>query len=260
MAWNSRNLPLHNGVLPPFLYGKGIHNHWVINEAVSSELRFVFDASWTISSFSLNDPEHWSHQSATGSSIPDIENRSWEDVGNSHLGALYGSLFFREINYSSVVKLLKCDGQYLLVDLTETEDIVYPFVHQSPNLWNRSILHSRMKKKNVACIDNIKSQNRTLVCSLKNQLKSSAPLDFPFSLESLLSVTADKNKTIVLAVAGYSYKDMLMSWVCRLRKLLVTNFVICALDHETYQFSVLQVFLLYWFPFLFNITFFSNCN
>jgi hypothetical protein len=52
MAWNNRNLPLHNGVLPPFLYGKGFHIHWIINEAVFSEFRLVFDASRTIS-FSL---------------------------------------------------------------------------------------------------------------------------------------------------------------------------------------------------------------
>ncbi|KAL9353228.1 hypothetical protein Peur_055908 [Populus x canadensis] len=95
-------------------------------------------------------------------------------------------------------------------------------------------------RKNMDSAENVKSQNRILNCSLRDQLKSLGSLDFPFSLESLLSITADKNKTIVLAVAGYSYKDMLMSWVCRLRLLQVTNFIICALDHETYQFSVLQ--------------------
>ncbi|KAF2307044.1 hypothetical protein GH714_024496 [Hevea brasiliensis] len=97
MAWNSRNVPLHNGVLPPFLYGKGIHNHWVINEAVSSEFRFVFDASSTISSFYLNDDEHQSNQSVKSSIFSDVKNRSWENVGNFHLGATYGSFFFHEI-------------------------------------------------------------------------------------------------------------------------------------------------------------------
>lgn len=106
--------------------------------------------------------------------------------------------------------------------------------------------------------ENVKSQNRTLNCSMRDKLKISESLDFPFSLVSLLSITADENKTLVLAVAGYSYKDMLMSWVCRLHQLRVTNFIICALDHETYQFSVLQV-LLYCFLFLFSYrVFFSN--
>ncbi|KAH8500014.1 hypothetical protein H0E87_015305 [Populus deltoides] len=238
IAWNNRNLPLHNGVLPPFLYGKGIHNHWVVNEAVSSELRFVFDASWTISCLSLNYPEHWSELSVRGSSVLEIENRSWEEGCNSHLGALYGSMFFREINYSGLVNLLNCEGQYLFADITE--DSVYPSVCQTGSGWTRRVLRSCTQRKRMVSAENVKSQNRTLNCSMRDKLKISESLDFPFSLVSLLSITADENKTLVLAVAGYSYKDMLMSWVCRLHQLQVTNFIICALDQETYQFSVLQ--------------------
>ena len=256
MAWNNRNLPLHNGVLPPFLYGKGFHNHWIINEAVFSEFRLVFDASRTISCFSVNYPEHRPEQPGRGSSVLEIENRSWEDSGNSHLGALYGSMFFPEINYTGLVKLLNYEGKYIFTDITE--DTVYPSACQTGSQWTRRVLRSFTKRKDVSSAENVKSQNRILNCSLRDRLKSSGSLDFPFSLESLLSITADKNKTVVLAVAGYSYKDMLMSWVCRLRLLQVTNFIICALDHETYQFSVLQV-LIYCFLFLFlGIVFCSN--
>ncbi|KAK9277536.1 hypothetical protein L1049_007080 [Liquidambar formosana] len=239
MAWNNGDVPLHTGVLPPFLFGKGVHNHWVINEAISSDYRIVFDASWTISSFYLNDLQHWSNGSVEGSSVSDFQKRSWEYEGNSHLGALYGSLFFHEANYSSLLKLFKCDGQYLFVHTAE--NIVYPFgYHNSVCLWKGEILQSWRKKKALACVDVIKSPDKILDCSLKDQLKPSIPLPFPFSLASLLSVVADKNKTIVLAIAGNSYKDMLMSWVCRLRRLQITNFVVCALDHDIYQFSVLQ--------------------
>ncbi|KAJ1263629.1 hypothetical protein BS78_09G200300 [Paspalum vaginatum] len=69
--------------------------------------------------------------------------------------------------------------------------------------------------------------------------KTSAP-DLPYSLSMLLELVADMNRSVVLGVAGASYRDMLMSWVCRLRHLRVTNFIVCALDHETYEFSVLQ--------------------
>ncbi|RVX04307.1 Beta-arabinofuranosyltransferase RAY1 [Vitis vinifera] len=239
MAWNNRGLPLHTGVLPPFLYGKGLHNHWVINEALSSELRFIFDASWTITSFYLKDLDHWSDWLVEGYNFSNIKNRSWENVGNSHLGALYGSLYFLGVNYSNLVKHFKCDGQNLFVNTAES--ISYSFEHQSSlRLWKRRILHPRREKKTMECIHAITSLERNMDCSMKHQLDFSSPLYLPFSLESLLSVIADKNKTIVLAVAGYSYKDMLMSWVCRLRSLLITNFVVCALDHDVYQFSILQ--------------------
>lgn len=239
MAWNNRGLPLHTGVLPPFLYGKGLHNHWVINEALSSELRFIFDASWTITSFYLKDLDQWSDRLVEGYNFSNIKNRSWENVGNSHLGALYGSLYFLGVNYSNLVKHFKCDGQNLFVNTAES--ISYSFEHQSSlRLWKRRILHPRREKKTMECIHAITSLERNMDCSVKHQLDFSSPLYLPFSLESLLSVIADKNKTIVLAVAGYSYKDMLMSWVCRLRSLLITNFVVCALDHDVYQFSLLQ--------------------
>jgi hypothetical protein len=250
MAWNNGDLPLHTAVLPPFLYGKGIHNNWVINEAMSSEFRFVFDASWTISSFHLNDPEHWSNRIVGDSRVSDIGKRSWEYVGNSHIGKLYGSLFYREANYSSLVKLMKCDGQYIFINTTE--NIVYPYgYHSAFNLWKKRILHPWRQRRIMACVDGIKLLDRILDCSLKDHMKFSEPLDFAFSLESLLPLIADKNKTIVLAVAGYSYKDMLMSWACRLRRLLIKNFMICALDQETYWFSVLQVFILICFSFSF---------
>lgn len=244
-------LPLHNGVLPPFLYGKGIHNQWVISEALSCQQRFVFDASWTISSLFFNDPENLSNQSGKESQLSGAERRSWESVGNSRLGSLYGSSFFLEVNYSGLANLVKCDRQYLFVNTTE--NIVYPVTYERLSFWKGQIFHSWRLKKLMVCVGGLKLLHRRLDCSLADQLKALPPLDFPFSLESLLSVIADKNKTVVLAVAGYSYREMLMSWVCRLRRLRVTNFVVCALDYETYQFSILQVSFPYIFTFFFTL-------
>ncbi|KAL4573928.1 hypothetical protein LXL04_020749 [Taraxacum kok-saghyz] len=228
MAWNNGDLPLHNGVLPPFLYGKGFHTLWVINEALSSNFRFVFDASLTISSFFINNI----YDGAT------IESRNWEKVGNSHLGAFYGSLFFHEANYSNLIKLFKCDGHYHFG--STIDNIVYPLGNSiGLKLSDLGVFRSSKHKKLVSCFDEIKPKIN-VVCSRKKKLMSLEPLSFPFSLELLLSKRADKNKTIVLAIAGYSYKDMLMSWVCRLHLLNVSNFVVCALDDEIYDFSILQ--------------------
>lgn len=233
IAWSSGELPLHYGVLPPFLYGRGIHNHWLVNEALYSELRFVFDASWAISSFSLDD-----HGSVEISNLEDVEKRSWEYAGNSHLAALYGLSFFHEIDHDRMMKLMKCGGRYLFIN--STENSIHQYSNQRMTLWKGGILHSRRLKKTVSCLDGIKSENTRLVSSFKDRLMPSATLDFPFSLESLLPSIADKNRTIVLTVAGYSYKDMLMSWVCRLRGLSVSNFLVFALDYDTYQFAILQ--------------------
>ncbi|KAF5793632.1 putative fucosylgalactoside 3-alpha-galactosyltransferase [Helianthus annuus] len=231
MAWNNGDIPLHNGVLPPFLYGKGFHTDWVINEALSSKFRFVFDASLTISSFFVSNLDF--------DFDPKIDARKWENVGNSHLRALYGSLFFREADYSNVIKLFICNGHYHFGNATS--NIVYPLGPPKGLSFNGvEVFRLRKYKKLIGCFDKVKSFGKKVGCSKKNQLMPLEPLVLPFSLELLLSVRADQNKTVVLAVAGYSYKDMLMSWVCRLHRLQVSNFVVCALDDDIYDFCVLQ--------------------
>ncbi|XAR65113.1 Fucosylgalactoside 3-alpha-galactosyltransferase [Bertholletia excelsa] len=239
LAWNNGDLPLHAGVLPPFLFRKGLHNHWIINEALSSGLRFVFDASWTVSNFYLNASDNMSPQLFRDSDITKIGNRSWENLGNSHLATLYGSMFFHEANYSNLVKFLKCNGCYLFVN--SVVSIVYPMGYQRLlSLGKEMVLESLTQKKILDCVNGFRSVDRTKDCSMKGQLKPSISLSFPFSLEMLLPMLADQNQTIVLAVAGFSYKDMLMSWVCRLRHLVISNFLVFALDHKIYDFAVLQ--------------------
>ncbi|KAJ4974459.1 hypothetical protein NE237_007633 [Protea cynaroides] len=240
MAWNIGEQPLHAGVLPPFLYGKGIHYEWVIKEALSSDFRFIFDASEAISSFYPADLDNWPNKIPSGFSVADIQDKSWEYSINSYLGKRYGSLYFHGANFSkNLVKVVKCDGHYLYIDAIE--NVVYPFGNRnSLSLLKARISRSRGEKKCIKCVECSRPLDRIMDCSFKELFKLSTPLFLPFSLESLLPVIADKDKTIVLAVAGNSYRDMLMSWVCRLRQLLITNFVVCALDQETYQFSILQ--------------------
>lgn len=227
IAWNNKESPLHTAILPPFLYAKGIHNQWVMDEALSSEQRFVVESSLTISSFYMDNPDNLGNLKN--------EETNWEINGNSLLGAIYGSSFFHKPNFSSVARVMKCGRRYLLI--SERDSLV-----GKAESFQRRMLHSLRKKEALACAQNIRSSDRSKIWSLKKkQLKPSRELDLPFSVESLLSMNADRNKTIVLAVAGFSYKDMLMSWSCRLRRLNISNFVVCALDRETYEFSILQV-------------------
>ncbi|KAL0807413.1 hypothetical protein Bca101_099905 [Brassica carinata] len=221
MAWNNVDSPLHCGVLPPFLYQRGTHNQWIVNEALSCERRFVFDATSTISSVSIGNAER------------KYDTRSWEYIGNSHLGKLYGSL---SKSYA-LPKLLKCNKRYILVTASDG---------------------FRTREKISACISRSKSRSLKLEPVKKDQAVS--PLKLPYDLESLLPLVADKNRTVVLSVAGFSYKDMLMSWVCRARRLAVPNFLVCALDDETYQFAILQGLPVFFDPYAPKNISFNDCH
>lgn len=253
MAWNTGGPPLHGGVLPPFLYRKGLHNEWLVNEVISSELRFVVDATSAAFGFYLGtlDPQF----DKLSSNSSNESSRTWENGGNQHLASLYGS-FHPQPNYSLPIRLVKCLGRYFLLDLFHdtfysldgpAEHVAHglklvPGQEQKPWL-STMFLQSWRQRKWFICIEAIHSLERESPCSNwhKVSFKMPVPLGLPYSLESLLQVIADKNKSVVLAVAGDNYRDMLMSWVCRLRHLAIMNFIVCALDPDIYQFSVLQV-------------------
>lgn len=240
IAWNNGDLPLHKGVLPPFLFGKGIHNHWLVTEALDSDFRLVIDASLTISSFYLSDPNQESYVRIRGSSISDFKTRSWEQTGNSLLGWNYGSFSFRDPNYTNSFRLSVCGGIYHLVNTHQ--NIAYLLGYKRAlNLRNKRIYLSSTQKEILGCIEVIKSLEGIEGCSTRELLSLPKSISPPMSIDSLLSIQADQNKTILLGIAGSSYKDMLMSWVCRLRYLQLLNFLVCALDDEIYDFSVLQV-------------------
>lgn len=239
IAWNNGDLPLHKGVLPPFLFGKGIHNHWLVTEALNSDFRIVIDASSTISSFYLSSPNQESYVRRRGSSISDFKTRSWEQTGNSRLGRNYGSFSFRDPNYTNSFRLSVCGGIYLLVNTHQ--NIAYLLGYKRAlNLRNKRIHLSSTQKEILGCIEVIKSLEGIEGCSTRELLSLPKSVSPPMSIDSLLSMQADQNKTILLGIAGSSYKDMLMSWVCRLRYLQLLNFLVCALDDEIYEFSVLQ--------------------
>jgi hypothetical protein len=218
VAWNSPNSPLHAGVLPSFLYGRGAHNWWLTHEVISSEMRLVFDAS----SLALGlYPLSFSSMHVTSSSKNyRLFADSWEYSVNRHLAAIYGSYCYRlPRRHSTLHKVVKQSEDYLFskVDELSLSDFVI----------SKGKAHggggSLWRNENICLSGHLHSSN------------------LPHSLSMLLELAADNNRSVVLGVAGISYRDLLMSWACRLRQLRVTNFVVCALDHETYEFSVLQV-------------------
>ncbi|KAF2931615.1 hypothetical protein DAI22_05g225100 [Oryza sativa Japonica Group] len=217
VAWNNPSTRMVAGVMPSFLNGRGVHNWWLIHEVLSSETRLVFDASNLVLGLY---PENFSEKRSTSTSR-NVSNPdgSWEYDVNRHLAALYGSYCYElpRRNSPMVYKVVK-----------QFEDYMFS-KNEGPNLSN-SVINKEQ---------NVHPEGGSLC---EKEISYSSAVNLPHSLEMLLELVADKNRSVVLAVAGASYRDMLMSWVCRLRRLRVTNFVVCALDQETYEFSVLQCF------------------
>lgn len=230
MAWNNPKFPLFHGVVPPFLYGKGFHELWLINEIVSSEIRTVFDASNLCFSFYPENLGTLSSKFPEGHTIGG--KGTWEYHNNLHLAIFYGSIYFcKSFLHNAPYEILKSSGQYYFLN-KEKGHILSQGTKGKRDLF----LSGCNKEKNKCSLRQF--DNLTMEMPTQNE--------YNFTLERLLQITADEDKLVILGISGESYRDMLMSWVCRLRYLGITNFLVYALDPETYEFSILQVDVFIW--------------
>ncbi|XP_037474285.1 beta-arabinofuranosyltransferase RAY1-like [Triticum dicoccoides] len=230
LAWNNPGRPLLAGVVPSFLYGRGAHSWWLAHEVLSSETRLVFDASSLV--LGLYPEDFTAKRGAGLSSSGRLPDGSWESGVNRHLASVYGSYCHRppgghHHSFSMLYEVVKHSEDYMLSKVEEPSFSNFVIGREQNTHegfgkpWN---------KENSCLSDHLPSYSS----------ENPEAADAPYSLEMLLQFVTDENRSVVLGVAGASYRDMLMSWVCRLRHLRVTNFVVCALDQETYEFAVLQ--------------------
>lgn len=86
-------------------------------------------------------------------------------------------------------------------------------------------------------------EGRTASCEVPylSEMKGLAKqVGLPQTIEQLLEVVASKDRVVILAAAAKNYIEMLMSWACGLQRLKVQNFLVSALDEETFRFATLQ--------------------
>lgn len=193
-------------------------------------MRLVFDASSLV--LGLYSEDLRAKRGTGSSSSGRLPDGSWEYDVNRHLASVYGPYCHRPPGghhaFPMLYEVVKHSGDYMLSKFEEPTFSRF-FICKEQNA-HEEVGGNPWNKGNNCLSDHLRSY-------------SSEASDVPYSLEMLLRFVADENRSVVLGVAGASYRDMLMSWVCRLRHLRVTNFVVCALDQETYEFSVLQVMM-----------------
>jgi hypothetical protein len=264
--WNNvrredgRPLPLHSGVLPPFTYGRGVYDNWLNHEIESTKLRDFVDISLVVLTVHVDhDYKHIGDGDASpnppskakGRRLSDLpvnywskhKKTSWELFANSALSFTHGSYVIQKgTSLHATTQLLRCE-EATLQNMCLTKRV------RPANCtceYSSSVLRS---DKDPA----LAKDGRTLTCG---SLSPTVAADFvvsgvadpdkpplvglPHTLEELLPRVADADDTLVLTGFTGSSLDMLMSFVCTLRKLGVRNVLIAAFDETAYKGAFLQ--------------------
>lgn len=252
LAWNVGETPILNGPIPPFFFTSKSETafKWLLHEAIKSGLRKVIDVSNVIAAVRIDQGiKTTSKEGDKSTSLTQNYLQSLESTVEDYLAQSYGT-YSVDIPFSlhnSPFKLLSCKKKGsagYCVEFNKNEcscasetDDFPPEVMISPCFCKKPDINGKSQ-----CEQPQRFSPRVL-----------EGVEVPISLEELLSQMASPQKTIVLLVAAKNYLELLMTFICGLRRLNVSNYVVAALDKETLHFGTLQVtnqLFFQWFLFM----------
>ncbi|CAI5958179.1 unnamed protein product [Closterium sp. NIES-65] len=262
-VWNNvPNVPLFSAHMPPFSFGRGKYDNWFVHESVASGLRQVVDASDAITS--IHVAHTYSHvrveeSKAGGHFWSTRKKSSWELFANIHLAETHGTYTNQkgtalhtpwrlsscyEPDSLNICMLKRerpanCSCEYSAYEYKTQSD---PRKHHSGDFW----------------ICGVVSIDRRADFAINAVARTNSTVGLPHTMEQLLPQLArivpdvplpgaagagkpKELKVVTLVAVTFGYAEMLMNFVCNLRKLgLGNNLIVAALDEDLYRFAFTQ--------------------
>lgn len=245
-AWNPDGPKLFNGEMPHFIFGRGKYDNWLTHETIVAGRRHVIDASEAVMSIHIRHDYNLVSQSRR--SLLSTEDRFWsqgkrskfELFINIYLSLRTGSYKNQMGNILSapwrLARCLEPEGSCLVKRVRpgacNCEYSVSSVATQTDAKLKRG---SRIIQCGVVSAEEEADYKIPLqIKALHDQEPES--FGMPLTLKSVASKMV-KNNTLIVTALNFGYRGIMMNWVCNLRHLNVSNFVIAAFDDMLYEFA-----------------------
>lgn len=246
-AWNGgAGTPrLFETQMPPFAFGRGRYDNWMVHEMLHNGSRTVVDVS--TSATAVHVSHSYSHltdaqntSSPTFAEARGVKNfwssnkrTNYEADANIYLSRLSGS-FVEQSGMALHVplKLLPCaesaEGKLCLTHHLKAGSCRCSY----SVLAQQTQTEMQIQGREILCGNVPQEIDATLELIPKERgLRTPG---FPLLLDDLLPHVGDENETVVLVVASSAQKELVASFACRLRELRA-NLLIAALDEDMYR-------------------------
>jgi beta-arabinofuranosyltransferase len=257
-AWNSDGPRLFDPIMPHFIFGRGKYDNWLTHETIAAGRRQVIDASETCLTVHVKHDYHLvqGNMAAAGDGksgdAPRKHRRAllgafWSEGKKSkfelfvniylslHVGSYtnqMGNVLFAPWKLSLCLEptgmcLLKrkrpgiCNCEFSsFVGATQTDPVV------------------KNGSRVIRCgMISVETKDNFVIPVLPPEgAKEAPPFGLPLTMESVIERVV-VNNTIILSALNFGYRGILQNWVCNMRHLGITNFVIAALDADLYKFA-----------------------
>jgi len=265
-VWNNRRngtrVNLIHGNMPPFIRGKSKFDNWIVHEVVQAGYRKTIDGTEAIVAVHVDHEYSGVRGKESAKKFKNgttfwMKNKGndWQIYHNSNIARTHGSYQNQDgTTLHPHHKLVTCASSWAQSDICVIKRVrpgVCPCEHHTfsahtqndPAVVEVSQGHSTTKLIKCGSISSDHNRYEIPVRTLPEQ----EPVHgLPFTLRDLLPIVSKDNHVLVTGMS-FNYRDMLMNFVCNLRRLgIYDRLVIACWDIEMYKFGFklgLPVFL-----------------
>ncbi|EGD73448.1 hypothetical protein PTSG_05152 [Salpingoeca rosetta] len=250
-AWNNNGKKLFHGVMPPFIRGKSKFDNWFVHEVIQAGYRDVIDGTEAVTAVHVNhnykSAEGAVSKMATGGSATfwmKSKTTDWQIFHNNHLAIYYGS--YRNQDGTTVHapwKLAACMEPSGMCLMKRVRPGICPCEHNAfaittqndPQVAN--VFENDVRKNIVKCGSVSVDKTDAYTIPVTTPPGHEPRYGLPFTLKDLLPIVA-RNKHVILSGVSYIYRDVVMNFVCNLRRLgIYDQLILAAFDEEMYRFG-----------------------
>jgi beta-arabinofuranosyltransferase len=257
-AWNTRGPRIFGPEMPHFIFGRGKYDNWMTHEAIVAGHREVIDASETAMIVHIRHDYHL--VSGSGETKAQEQDAATARQGRSLLSKQFWSEGKRsKFELFINIYLSMQAGSYV----NQMGSVLYAPWKLGRCAEPTGMCLTRRKRPGMCPCEysgfttgtqtdpTVKDGSRVIRCGmLSSEEKTSftipvlpppgdaEPESFgmPLTVKSVTEKVAINN-TVILSALTFGYRAMMMNWVCNLRELEITNFVIAALDEDLYKYA-----------------------
>eukprot|EP00055_Hartaetosiga_balthica_P011981 m.56418 g.56418 ORF g.56418 m.56418 type:complete len:724 (-) comp7798_c0_seq3:3104-5275(-) len=249
-AWNNNGRKLYHGVMPPFIRGKSKFDNWIAHEVIQGRYRDVIDGSDAIVAVHvLHDYTSAQGETSKGSSGTSTfwmkaKSSNWQIFHNINLAISYGS--YRNQDGTTLHAPYKlssclepggmCLSKRIRPGVCPCELNAFAFNTQTdPQVV--TVFENNVRRNIIKCgavsVDQIDKYSIPTFTAPNKE----PTFGLPFTMKDILPIVAKNNHVVVTGVS-YIYRDVVMSFVCNLRRLgIYDSLILAAFDEEMYKFG-----------------------
>lgn len=253
-VWNTDGPRLFDPVMPHFIFGRGKYDNWLTHETIAAGRRQVVDASETCLTVHVRHDYHLvtgnARALADGVSLPTLVrkvNTFWSEGKKSKFELFINIYLSLHVgSYTNQMGNVLFAPWKLSLCLEPTGMCLLK--RKRPGICNCEFSSFVSDTQTDPVVKNGSRVIRCGMISVETKDDFSIPVlppDDPneqpaFGLPLTMRSVIDKviiNNTIILSALNYGYREIMMNWVCNMRHLGISNYVIAALDADLYKFA-----------------------